>query len=231
MDYCTKDTVTSLKDQQEIASTFHVQAGSLLNFNFKETRHYKGVCICQIMLVCMMNLLVNSSEGGVWILFFSLNECSRWCVCICIFNKRPASFYQDVLLFSWLCHCVDLKLKIQNAAVTIPFHHFYHFHFIFKNSRYLGAISNVLLVHLYLPCNIVKDGNVLLRVTSLEQIVWKQNQRENPELGVRLCDGLLHIKHSSSLTKCQSGTTPGLNGRRKRQWCDNEDSCQVSGHS
>lgn len=37
MDYCTKDTVTSLKDQQEIASTFHIQAGSLHNFNFKGT--------------------------------------------------------------------------------------------------------------------------------------------------------------------------------------------------
>lgn len=43
MDYCTKDTVTSLKDQQEIASTFHVQAGSLHNFHFKETLLYKDV--------------------------------------------------------------------------------------------------------------------------------------------------------------------------------------------
>lgn len=43
MDYCTKDTVTSLKDQQEIASTFHIQAGSLHNFNFKGTLPHKAV--------------------------------------------------------------------------------------------------------------------------------------------------------------------------------------------
>lgn len=41
MDYCTKDTVTSLKDLQEIACTFHTQAGSLHGFSFKGTLPHK----------------------------------------------------------------------------------------------------------------------------------------------------------------------------------------------
>lgn len=35
MDYCTKDTVTSAKDQEEIATTLYIHAGSLHKLRFK----------------------------------------------------------------------------------------------------------------------------------------------------------------------------------------------------